>query len=256
MAITINGATWRQINPLLGTASVGYYNPNDLSAAPQSSYSSTYCLAFGSVSCCWYYGYLWLNDNDNNNIEQCPNVNWANGTVWSPDSWHPSPVVMTFNEDDDKTSSYASNFYWGDNSLGYRGTFPKSSGGDYLTTGMLREGAFNVGANTATYGSTISMYFNYSVDPFAWQSSEEYYVAGTNITNGWTNGDLLNYVVMENQNKPSESSTSTAYVSSGMVNFNVGFCASNKDETGNANSCTMEWYSQVIYNGTYNIWSK
>jgi hypothetical protein len=256
MSITINGAAWRQIKPLLGVASIGYYNPNDISAAPQSTYSSTYCLAFGSVSCDWYWGYLYLNDNDNNNIFQAAQVNWGNGTIWN-DSYHSSPVVMTFNENDDKTSSYASNFTWGDTYVQYSGTFPKySHGGDYLTTGMFRSGEINVGANNATYYSTISFYFYYSVTPFNWKNSEEWYFAGTNIVNNWTNGSLLYYDVKEGSTKPSESATSTADVSSGINTFNVGFCGANEDETGNSNNCNITWYSQVIYGGTYNIWSK
>ncbi len=252
ITIAINGAPWRQISKLQGNASVGYYNPNDITATPQSSYSSTYCLAFGSVSSCWYWGYLWLNDNAANNMVQATSVNWQVPNGNSGEHTHNSVFMMENDDENDHTAHYGGNFYWSYNSLGYSGTFPTTSKSDWLLTGQLRSAVINVSGSSATYSPSNNIYFSYSLIPFSWTESDEYYFAGTEINKNWTNASLLNNF-QTSSTKYAQSSVSTATVGAGEHTFNVGFYTLNPAETGNFNSCSITWYGQVIYGGTYNI---
>jgi hypothetical protein len=252
ISITINSAPWRHIAALQGNASVGYYNPNDINAVPQSTYSSTYCLAFGSASSCWYWGYLWLNDNTNNTMAEATSVNWQVPSGQSGTHTHNSPFMMENDDENDHTPHYGGNFNWSDYSLGYSGTFPTTGKTDWLLTGQLRSVSINVGGSTATYSPSNEVYFNYAVEPFGWSESVEFYFAGTDMSKSWTNSNLLNNF-QTGSTKYNEAGTSAVGVNAGNHTFNVGFYTLNPNETGNGNSCYVTWYSQVIYGGTYNI---
>jgi len=252
---------WRVRVSLAGSIPIGYYNPKDISAAPQSAWSSTYSLCFGSASVCWYWGYLWLNDNIMNNMLDEPEVLWQFPPVDYLKGF-PSPMMYSAGGGG-HIPHYGGNFSHGDYTLGYSGTFPTTSGSDYLWIGELRSAPIIVGKNTVQNTPTMAMYLSYEVIPFNWSRSTESYFCGTEMTDEnfsgmhgtWTNKSLLDYL-SNSSTKYAQSGTATANLSDGNHTFNVGFYVKNPDETGHTNNCEMIWYSQVIYNGTYNIWSK
>jgi DNA-binding Lrp family transcriptional regulator len=246
--ITLNNATWRHIKALTGSAAIGYYNPRDITAPPQSTKSATFSLCFGSASSCWYWGYLYLNDNTNNNMFEAGSWLFDNDEYWS----YPSPWMANVTAGVQHTSSFAGSFNHGDNYLGYAGTFPSTPHGQQLSVGQTRTAVLNIGAANTTYSPSISVYFGVSTEVFGWEQSEERYFAGTDVSDNYSNLNLYNYYT-SSSSKYDESVSSSAITSSGDHTFNVGFFALNPSETGNYNSCQMSWYAQVIYGGTYDI---
>ena len=259
--VTINNVPWRARAVLTGSIHTGYYNPKDISAAPQSYWSATYCLAFGSASVCWYWGSLWLNDYAYNNMQEATGVQWQLGPTEKLGKQN-SPMMFS-HSGGDHIQHYGGNFYHSDYRLGYSGTFPTTSGGSDLFLGDMRSASIIVNSNNATYAPTIDMYLWYQVIPFNWSRSTEFYFCGTDVysdqyngTNGdWTLANQLNYF-SSSSTKYSESGAPQTAISAGNHTFNVGFLAANPDETGHSNSCDITWYSQVIYGGKYNIISK
>ena len=262
IGVQLMNIPWRVRVNLEGSIPVGYYNPNDISAAPKSVWSSTYSLCFGSASVCWYWGYLWLNDNMLNNMQEATDVLWQSIYPSDNDPGHLGNSPMMYGNSN-HIPNYGGNFSHGDWNLEYYGTFPTTSGGEDLLVGELRSASMVVNNSNTTYDPTIAMFLTGSVSPFNWSKSVEIYFAGTEMQECgiagkkgvWTNADMLNYKTGPGS-KYFENINSKTSIKAGNHTFNVGFYAANPNETGNTNNCEIIWYSQVIYNGTYNIWSK
>ena len=245
--MSLTGVVWRHYATLSGSAVLLYYNPSDITAKPQSTWSSEFSLAFGSVSLCWPWGYLYLNDNTNNVAKNCP--------VYAVNSWAENQAMPYCAKDGsgqslDEEKSYESYFTWGDNFIKYNGPVMQTSQFYAL---HVREIDVNLGANPNTGG--ISVYTRYETDPPSLTDADIQFFGGTQITlqSGWaylTTGDLFSTTSFA-----PETSYSSATAKSGANKFNFGITLMNNNSSGSNHEWSLDFYCQPIYNGAYNIWN-
>ncbi|MEI7725550.1 MAG: hypothetical protein WCK09_10630 [Bacteroidota bacterium] len=249
--IGITGATWRNSGGLSGNAPIGYYDPNDLSKAPQSTYTLTYSLAFGSVSLCWPWGYMYLNDNNNNVMTNCSDYEMD-----SPISSHgPMPYVAQYEMSSggdrwleqpeyEKENSYMT---WGDESLGYNG--PTLNANQMFFTNV-RTAAVTLSSNPLiTSGTGIYLFSTYTTDPLDYSgTATQKFWGGTNISDKKSTKDLFNV-----SGNNVQSGTVDAAISSGSNSINFGFSVMLAKPTGNSHEVSLSFYSQPIYWGNCSV---
>ena len=239
--ITITNGTWKRSLPPSGNAVLQYYNPADITAKPQSTWSSEYSLPFGSVSLCWPWGYLYLNDNNYNVAKNCPGFEYgsmpmvAHGSIQQPT----------------RLTSYNANFTWGDAFIKYDGQLYKD---DHFFAYHVREIDVYLAPNPNAGG--ISVFTRYLTDPPQLTEATIRFFGGTQLVssskygNPTTNGNLFYTTSFA-----PETSYSTATAQSGANQFNFGVCLLNDNSTANHHEWSLEFYCQPVYNGTYDIWN-
>lgn len=247
LPVAITGATWRHSSNLSGLVPFGYYDPNDWTKAPQSTYSSTFSLAFGSVSTCYPWGYFYLNDNANNDMYNCSDYEMG-----SPLNAHgPMPYVANSQmvqgniewgeyKDWENENNYMT---WGDNSLGYNGPTSTTSQGFFLTN--VRCASVNISSSSLVSGTAASLYCSYTTDPMDYSGTiTQKWWGGTDISNRVTKGDLFNFTGSD-----ASSGVVTAAMGSGSHSINFGFSSYLIKPTGHSHEMSLTFYTQVCYEG-------
>jgi hypothetical protein len=247
VSIGITGAGWKHSGTLSGMAPIGYYDPNDFTKPPQSTYSLTYSLAFGSVSLCWPWGYLYLNDNANNVMGNCSDYEMdspisssgpmpyvANYIMESgSDRWLEQPVY-------EKENNYMT---WGDLSLGYNG--PTMNANQMFITNV-RSATVNLASNSlVSSGTGIKLFATYDTDPFDYSgTATQKFWGGTNISSKTSTKDLFNV-----SGNSSQSGTGEASIASGSKSINFGFSVLLEKPSGASHEMSLSYYTQPIYSG-------
>lgn len=246
MYIALKAIPWRCIKSGQGVGYVGYYNPNDLTADPSNTYDSAHCLPFGSASLCWYWGEQYLNDTTVNNLKDGKHMMWSY-TSFGNGYYADSPLAYDPENQIDYISTYSSNMILENNRIGYSGETGKIR---KLDLGRIRTGEINVSASTSTYNPSISFYCYYDLIPSTiMDGSRYYYISAEQIPRDHPTGNILNYVPGMDQ-----TGLISVELNPGNYTFYVGFYSMTKYQS--SFSSILNWDTQIIYGGTYNIFMK
>ena len=226
-----------------------WVNPNDPTKT-SSTYSKTYCLAFGSASLYWPWGYMFLNDQKN--MQNCQNF-FAN-----PFDMYLQLVNLPYVADWDLSnnfnvhSEYNKYFTWDDYNIGYNG--PETTWKSQSFTINYREANIKVDPNPNS-GNGMAVISRYATDPPNITKDAYIWFSGGTFLPNSKPGEPLHADLFSIEGFAPSNGTSLVEISSGSKTMNYGFCLQNDKPAGVTHEWNLNYFSQVIYWGTYNIWN-
>jgi len=245
---------WSHLSIPSGNVSMVWVNPDDPSQT-SPSYSSTFCISFGSASLYWPWGYLHFNDNANLH-NAGTNFLW-NSFNGSTSQCNP-PVFCTTDGggNDYPHNSFLQYFIESYNQIGYNGPLCETSHQCYVVD--CRVSDVNIGNNQSDQDpKTISAFtYYYTSPPYLTQAKMHMY-GGTDMVIPQNAGQRVesNRTLFDITSFSEESGVTNVQVSSGSKSYNFGFWLDNPNSTGNVHALTLNYYCQIIYNGSYTIWN-
>lgn len=225
-----------------------WVNPNDPTKT-SSTYSATYCLAYGSASLYWPWGYMFVNDQKNlQSAQKFPGSVF--GSAFTGEQLDLPSIVGN------NGGNLPAAFTYDDCNLGFTGLqYSGNNGGTWFIN--YRSANINVSPNPNS-GNNISVFSSWAATPPPNETGAEIWMSGaTYIPDNKVNVPLNADLFLIHTSSPFSKAIGLSWVniSSGPKCMNYGFAYDIYKPTSKTLQFGINYFNQTIYWGTYNIWN-